>query len=106
MSSDLTRYATEGWDWERHWKPVSNNKSDADACPYLNTSDASNAWHLGREWARWGEARPTPDAKPRDAGRIVVTAGRGDIINVRGRADTLLRRFRVKPDNTFSEIRQ
>lgn len=104
MSNDLTTFAAEGWDCQR--ANASTIGDPAKACPYLNTSDASNAWHLGREWARLGESRPTPDMKPRTAGRIAVFAGRSNTLSVRGYGDMLICRFRINPDNTLKEIRQ
>lgn len=100
MSNDLTNFAAEGFDAyrDRGQAPI--------ACPYINTSDASNAWHLGRELARWGESRPTPGMKPRESkDRIAITAGRGDTLNMRGYGDVLLRRFRRNGDNSFAEVR-
>lgn len=93
MSTILTAEAAEGY------------AAPCDArCPYLNTSPASMAWHLGRELARWGEPRPTPDEPIRSEKRVAVTMGRGDTLNLRGRCDVLLRRFKWKPGNTFTPL--
>lgn len=97
MSNDVTNYAAEGYDAARAGEVK---------CPYINTSDASNAWHAGREWFRWDEPRPTPDMKPRESkARIAFKVGRGDIITVRGYGDMLLRVLRRKADNSFVEVR-
>jgi hypothetical protein len=104
--TDLTACAAEGFDCYRaHRDHASIVDWDA-SCPYLNTSDAANAWHLGRSLAAWDEKRPTPGMKPREsANRIAISASRGDVMNMRGYGDTLLRRFRRLSDNSFVEAR-
>ncbi|OHV24926.1 hypothetical protein BBJ66_22545 [Rhizobium sp. RSm-3] len=73
-------------------------------CPYIATSPAAIAWHLGQHLASKGELSPTPDAPLSDRNRIAVTAGRGDTLNVRGYKDALIDRYRWYPDNSFSRL--
>jgi hypothetical protein len=105
--ANVTKEAAEGYDWYFANRGVRGpGYTDfAKLCPYLNTSDAANAWHLGRELARWGEPRPTPEEPARSERRIAVTVGRGYTLNLRGRCDVLLRRFLWVPGNTFQPVR-
>lgn len=75
-------------------------------CPYLHSSPASMAWHLGRHMSAhdWG-MKPNPDAAIRDSNRVAVTMGRSNTLNLRGRCDILLARFAWQPDDTFREVR-
>jgi len=94
--ADLTQEASEGWASYHNLGP---------ACPYLNTSPASMAWHLGWQLARDGHYKPNPSAGIKDERRVAVTSGRGDMLNLRGRCDILLARFAWQPDNTFRPAR-
>ena len=93
-NNDLTTFAAEGFD-----------SAILAACPYIDTSDASNAWHFGRHMRRLAMARPTPRARMNDPDRVVVTAGRGNLLNIRGYKDTLINRFACLNNNQFNEAR-
>lgn len=108
MAIDLTNEAGEGFDWQR--KPNGSTRASdhgvraIDACPYLNTSPAAMAWHLGRHLAKGGFARP-------DSGRdaIHVLTSRGDSFRVvlyeeGSPVNDTASRFHWNNDNTFTEL--
>ena len=104
MATNLTVEAAAGWDWQRapngSTRTGDNGTRAADACPYLYSSPASMAWHLGRHLAKGGFPRPSVLA-----GEAKVFQGRGDRLrlDVSEKKSDRATFFRWNSDNTFSE---
>lgn len=92
--ADMTNEALEGY-----------VAADDARCPYLATSDAFNAWQVGRYMGADGWNRPTPGAAMADKNRVAVANGRGNFVSVRGYKATLICGFRVTPEGRVSEQR-
>lgn len=98
MATNLTVEAAAGWDWQRT-DNVSRPPPNL-GCPYLHSSPASMAWHLGRHLAKGGF--PRPSVQP--GGRMVFMS-RGDRLrlDVAEKKSDRATFFRWNSDNTFSE---
>jgi len=110
-TTSLTEAAQQGYDWQalatEQMDVRVSPETATKQCPYLNTSDMADAWHLGRFMAM----NPTTELRPRvgsnisDKDRREVVAGKGDTMSLRGYKGILLGRYRMdRKRQTFTPI--
>lgn len=101
MATDLTLEAAAGWNWQhQNIEGVTADEAD-DACPYMHSSPAAMAWHLGRHLAKRGYVKPD---HARGTAKVFMSRGYSLRLDVKKKPSPHKTFFQWFDDNSFNEL--